>query len=440
MRSDERSSSSRDANHLSQNPRTGSEPPAMRSDERSSSSRDANAGVFCALTRLCVRTFADWAIIDLVDGEKTVRLAGAHRDPGKEPLLRELAERYPAGGASPAPATAVLASGKPLLLENIGDDVRKAHIVDEHHGELIRRIGTGSAVVVPLIARDSTLGALTLASATPGWFGPADVELATEIGRRAAMTIDNARLLRETQQAVRLRDDFLSVASHELRTPITSLMITVGRLLRAGAAGKPLSPESQTGSLNRVMHSAERLQRLTDELLDVTRIQRGRLDLKPVSVDLGTLVRQVVDDLHFELLTARCSVLVDADQPATGVWDPSRIEQVITNLLSNALKFGPGHPIEIHVRNAGEVAELAVRDYGLGIDPARQRFIFDRFERAVSAAHYGGLGLGLYIARQIVLAHGGELRVDSQLGHGATFTVTLPCTAPTTPATANAPG
>jgi signal transduction histidine kinase len=123
-------------------------------------------------------------------------------------------------------------------------------------------------------------------------------------------------------------------------------------------------------------------------------------------------------------------VRIDAEEAVAGVWDPSRLEQVVTNLLTNALKFGPGHPIEVRVHGAGVVAELVVRDYGVGIEPARQPFVFDRFERAVSARHYGGLGLGLYITRRIIQAHGGEVRVASEPGHGATFTVTLPWVAP----------
>ena len=383
-------------------------------------------GVFGALTRLCVQSFADWAIIDLVEAGSTVRLAGAHREPDKEPLLRELAEHYPPGAGSQAPAATVLASGKPLLLANVSDENRRGYAVDDHHGELIERLGTRSTIVVPLVARDAALGALTLASATPGRFGPADLELATEIGRRAALAVDNARLLRATQQAVRLRDDFLSVASHELRTPITSLNLAVERLLRSEATGKQLPPESLSTGLHRVQHSTARLQRLTNELLDVTRIEHGRLDLDPAPVELGALAREAAEELRLELATAGCSLQIDADQPVAGVWDSSRLQQVITNLLSNALKFGAGRPIEIRVTGAGEVATAGRSDHGFGIEPGRQAFIFDRFERAVPTKHYGGLGLGLYIARRIVQAHGGDLRVESEPGHGATFTLTIP--------------
>ncbi len=134
----------------------------------------------------------------------------------------------------------------------------------------------------------------------------------------------------------------------------------------------------------------------------------------------------MVDELKPELAAAGCPTRMEAAEAVIGLWDASRLEQVMTNLLTNALKFGAGAPIDIWVRSAGEDGELSVRDYGVGIERDRQAFVFDRFERAVSTANYGGLGLGLYIARRIVQAHGGEISVESEPGQGATFTVRLP--------------
>ena len=162
-------------------------------------------------------------------------------------------------------------------------------------------------------------------------------------------------------------------------------MLTTDRLLHARAVGKPIPQEALYRSLERLKHGTSRLRRLTDELLDVTRIERGRLELDPVTVDLGALARQVVEDLKFDLGAAGCPTRIEIEEGVAGVWDPSRLEQVITNLLTNALKFGQGHPIEIRVHNAGEAARLTVRDHGVGIDPGRQPFVFDRFERAVSS-------------------------------------------------------
>jgi signal transduction histidine kinase len=281
---------------------------------------------------------------------------------------------------------------------------------------------------VPLLARDALIGALTLASATPNRFGRADVELARELGRRVAIAIDNVRLLEETRRALHLRDEFLRVASHELRTPIASLRLSAESLLRANERGRSVSPEVLDRSLRRVVGNTVRLEHLTSELLDVTRIEQGRLGLTPVELELGALVRDAVDHLALDLEAARCPVTLASPAPVVGHWDRSRLEQVVANLLTNAAKFGVGKPIEIQIERLGDQARLVVTDHGIGIDPARRPYVFDRFERAVPSSSYGGLGLGLYIARSIVIAHGGTIGVDSELGAGSTFTVILPCT------------
>jgi signal transduction histidine kinase len=179
-----------------------------------------------------------------------------------------------------------------------------------------------------------------------------------------------------------------------------------------------------------VLGNTVRLEQLTSELLDVTRIEHGHLDLNPVEVALDDLVRQAVEHLQPQLATSRCPVTIECEAPAIGRWDPFRLDQVITNLLTNAAKFGAGKPIEIRVEPVGDTARLTVTDHGIGIDPKRLPYVFDRFERAVPWSNYGGLGLGLYIARSIVLAHGGTITADSEPGAGSTFTVILPCEAP----------
>jgi predicted ATPase/signal transduction histidine kinase len=386
--------------------------------------------LFGTLARLCVRELADWVVIDLAEGGKTTRVAGAHRDPDKEPVLRELAERYPPRLDSIAPVSKVLAGGGPVLLSQLTDAELRALCIDEHHAELARELGTRSAIVVPLVAREARVGALALVSGTPHRFTAADVDLFAEIGRRMALTIDNSRLLIETQRAVHLRDQFLSVASHELRTPITSLKLRLETLQRAAARDGGLPGATLGYALARLLHSTVQLQRLTDELLDVTRIEQGQMTIHAAEVDLGAVVREVTESLELDLTASGCALSIRSSGPVMGRWDARRLDQVVTNLLSNAIKFGAGRPIEVSVRDAGQTAQLTVEDHGIGIDAARVAHVFDRFERAVSPVHYGGLGLGLYLARAIVEAHGGTIGVESRLGHGSTFTVTLPRTAP----------
>jgi signal transduction histidine kinase len=313
-----------------------------------------------------------------------------------------------------------------MLVAEITDEFLRTSCEDEEHLELVRAIGTRSAVVVPLVARGQMLGVFTLGSSTPGRYGRVDLELANELAHRAAIAIDNARLYRETQRAVRLRDEFLLVASHELRTPMTSLTISLRTLQRAEEAGGCANPALMSQSVELAARQGARLNRLIGDLLEVSRIEADRLSIKPDPLELGALVRDVVDRLAAELARSSCPVSVHASGPVIGIWDRSRLDQVVTNLLSNAMKFGQGKPIAISVGAADGIARMTVTDAGIGVDPALQARIFDRLQRGVSANNYGGLGLGLYISRRIVEAHGGSIRVESRPGAGATFTVELP--------------
>jgi signal transduction histidine kinase len=170
----------------------------------------------------------------------------------------------------------------------------------------------------------------------------------------------------------------------------------------------------------------QRVVKLIEALLDVTRIQVGNLALSVEELDLQALTREVVERFEAELSQAGIGVIWRAEAPVVGTWDRARIEQVVTNLVLNAIKYGAGHPLEIHLIAAHDRAKLVVADKGIGIEPSRLPHIFERFERGVSARHYSGLGLGLYITRQIIVAHGGTIDVESELGVGTTFVVELP--------------
>ena len=239
---------------------------------------------------------------------------------------------------------------------------------------------------------------------------------------------DRKHMEGELRKAVRDRDDFLSIASHELRTPLTTLSLEIQSLRRGLDHRAQVAPKG--GRLERSAGVAEnqvnRLITLVEELLDVSRLASGRLRVEPTEFDLSDLVREVASRLKPSLDAAGCALSVEARARAVGSWDRLRVEQVVANLVSNALKYGPGGPVEMSVTRETECACLRVRDHGIGIAPEDQRRIFQQFERAVPLSHYSGFGLGLWIAREIVAAHGGSIDVDSELGRGATFTVRLP--------------
>jgi signal transduction histidine kinase len=248
--------------------------------------------------------------------------------------------------------------------------------------------------------------------------------MAEELARRVAGALENASLYRDAQSAVRMRDEFLSVASHELKTPLTSLKLQHGLIDRAltGEAREKVGPRLATA-----VRQVQRLAALVDNLLDVSRLSLGRLSLEPTEVDLGQAVRDAVERMEEVFSQAGCTVRVDVPGPLTGRWDSLRLDQVLVNLLTNAAKYGAGRPVAVEARAEGdEAVRLWVRDEGIGIDEKDLPRLFGRFERAVSDRHYGGLGLGLFISRQIVDAMGGSIEVESRPGVGSTFTVRLP--------------
>lgn len=225
------------------------------------------------------------------------------------------------------------------------------------------------------------------------------------------------------QAQVRARDEFLLVAAHELKTPLTALLLQIQRLRRAVERN---DVPALAGGVDVAERSARRLERLVASLLDLSRLTVGRVAIERRALDLAQLVRDVVARLEGEARRTGSEVRLSAGAPVEGSWDRDRLDQVVTNLLSNAFKYGEGRPVEVTVERRGEQAVLIVRDHGIGIAEADQARIFRRFERAVSERNYGGLGIGLYVVGEIVRAHRGEIRVDSRPGAGATFTVTLP--------------
>ncbi len=240
------------------------------------------------------------------------------------------------------------------------------------------------------------------------------------------MLIEIQRRQEEALKAIRVRDEFLSVASHELKTPLTSLKLQVQSLLEMPPPiADAVEAERLRSSFAMTERQVRRLERLIGNLLDVSRIAVGRFMLQREKMDLVPLVREVVAQFTAEIARGRYVLSLKLPPHARGSWDPLRLEQVIVNLLSNAIKYGEGKPIEISLEMIAGHARLSMRDGGIGIDRENHVRIFERFERAVSL-NYGGLGLGLYITRQIVTAHGGTIRVDSRLAAGSTFTVEIP--------------
>jgi signal transduction histidine kinase len=233
---------------------------------------------------------------------------------------------------------------------------------------------------------------------------------------------------RQLRRAVQARDEFLMIASHELKTPLTSLELLVAKLRRVAESnpGIPISDHDFQSKCGSIARQVDRMTVLINNLLDVARITSGSLELSRERIDLPELVRDILERTRDAIRRSGSEIALEVTAPVVGTWDRLRLETIVANLVSNAIKFGEGKPIEITIGRSGEQATLTVRDHGIGISEENQGRIFGRFERAVSVRHFGGFGIGLWVVRQSVEAHGGRIQVKSRQGGGSGFTVELP--------------
>ncbi len=370
----------------------------------------------------------DGCLVDLFeeDGASLRRVAVCYPS-HREEEERYRGTRYAREEDSASPPQKVLRTGQPELFSPLSRGVLERLARGAEGLTLPRDAGARALLIVPLMHRERVLGTITVFTRERPLTG-SDRALVQELGRRAGSAVENARLYHEAQEAIRVRDEFLSIASHELNTPLTPLMMNLQRLQRTVAGGEgayALSGDQLARVVNVAQRQTKRLARLVSELLDISRIRLGRLELNREELDLGQVARDVVERLGEELVWTGSRPTLHVEGHVVGLWDRARVEQVVGNLLANAARYGQGKPVDVTVRgHNGEVC-LVVKDRGIGIAPEARKRIFERFERA-SSRNFGGLGLGLYIVRQIVEAHGGTIGVESELGVGSTFTVKLP--------------
>jgi PAS domain S-box-containing protein len=248
-----------------------------------------------------------------------------------------------------------------------------------------------------------------------------------DISERKLLELERSRLVLDLQDGIRTRDDFLAVAAHELKTPITPLRLQAAGLVRDLADGaKNMAREELLRRVRAIDKASSRLGALVERLLDESQQSVGKLSLELQNTELGSLVRDAVSRVKEEAERTGSRVFLTIGEPVHGRWDPLRLDQVVSNLLSNAIKYGAGQPIEVKVTHEDDVARLTVRDHGLGIPQESRERIFERFERVAPLRHFGGFGLGLWIVRRVVEAHGGHVTVWSNPNQGSEFIVELP--------------
>lgn len=380
------------------------------------------------VAELAVASFAEIAVVDLVEGDAIRRIVASHADDRLVALLDDIRAQSPRPDDG-SPQARVMGSGEPLLIEEVSDDWLESVARSDDHHAAVRQLALRSLLIVPLLARKNSVGTLTLlrTTARPA-FDERDREVAEELGRRAALAVESARLYDAAREATRARDDLLGVVSHDLRNPLNAIVMASSFLLEVLP---PQDREFERKQASVIRRAAERANRLIQDLLDIRRIEGGQLVLDLRSYPVRLLIDEAID-LACASRSARDARIERGtiDATLTASVDRDRVLQALGNLISNAVKFTPSDGrITVGAQRRGERVAIAVADTGAGIAAEHMSKLFDRYWQA-NRRDRRGVGLGLSIVKGIVDAHGGEIIVTSAPGEGSVFTLSLPCTPP----------
>jgi PAS domain S-box-containing protein len=372
------------------------------------------------IVRMALREFADFCLIEFADEQGDLRrLEVGTSDPDKAGIAEAL-KRFPVDRGRPHLSRVILQSNVPQLTAEVTSETIRAIAQNDENRRLLEEIAPTSIMGVPLTVHGRLVGALVVASCRPGRrYTAADLHLLEEVGRRAALALENARLYHAAEQAVQARDQVLGIVAHDLRSPLDTILMQATLLRRLG--GEP----------ERIERAASRINRLIQDLLDVTRMEAGRLSIDPVRVRARQVIIDSVEAQQAILSSSSLEVQLEVTPELPDIWaDRDRLLQVFENLIGNAAKFtGAGGRITIGARPREEDVLFWVADTGIGISADDLPHVFDRFWQARKAGRRGS-GLGLPIVKGVVEAHGGHVWVESAPGRGSTFYFTVPAAPP----------
>ncbi|MGH7615689.1 MAG: GAF domain-containing sensor histidine kinase [Gemmatimonadaceae bacterium] len=378
---------------------------------------------------LAVPRIADYAIIALLTEDGSLGWGwSAHRDPARDSVVARLRPYVTHLTIDDDPWAAAINSGQTQIIKEVTDEYLCSIARDDAHLALLRELAPTSYMIIPLSARGRVLGSLLFATNSDSGrrYDSHDAAIATEVGRRISLAVDNATLYRAAEQAARTREDMVAVVSHDLKNPLATIQMAVSFLKHE------IVPSDDDHALERkqldvIERSAGRMYRLIHELLDTASIEAGEVHLARSPATAYELVIDAIELLR-PLAAQKCVELL-ADVPSglpSVVADRERVLQVFSNIGGNAIKFTPqGGCVDFRVVRCGAALQFSIRDSGPGISPSDMPHIFDRYWQAEKTRSLGS-GLGLPIAKRLIEAHGGELRVESELGRGSCFTFTLP--------------
>ncbi len=373
------------------------------------------------IVRVVVPALGDWAVLSLVSEEgQFQRTAGLHRDPHLQIYIDEFLRDFPPGEED-LEVQKALRKGEGTLevgmseseLASLGRNPRKT--------EIYHKLGTYSSIIIPLWSRDGVQGVLSISRGNQRPpFDELDFSLAKEIGRRAGTILDNTKLFQSTQKAVQARDEFLSIASHELKTPITSLRLQLEMMSRNAKMKEVEKP------VKNAIRQVDRLTLLVNDLLDVGRLESGKMNYHIKVIYLSDLVNEVTEAILPQFTAHSTQLEVRSESNPAVFVDSYRMEQALVNLLNNALKYGSGKPVIVSVSLKENLAQLTVMDHGMGIHENQISRIFDKFERGGKDSSIAGMGLGLFITHEIIKMFKGSIEVRSEVGEWTEFVITLP--------------
>ncbi len=384
-----------------------------------------------SVAALVVENLAEWCTIHVVDNAgQVVQLEVAHSDPARIAFARELEERYPADRNAPRGVFQVIRTGQPELYSRIDPQLIEQAATDAEHRRMLLELNLGSAMIVPLLTHGRVLGAITmLTSAQSGReYTTTDLEFAEELARRAALAIVNAELYAASQDANRVKADFLAVMSHELRTPLTAIL-GYTELLDGGVVGQ--LEEKQRHHLGRIRASAWHLLQIIEEILSFARLEAGRTEIRPEPVFPKDIINDAAALVQPAVTEKGLTLTVEVQTSAPVLLDRGKVRQILVNLLSNAVKFTERGEIRLTFSRDGSSLIFIVADTGVGIRAEDLDSIFEPFRQLEHATtrSSGGTGLGLTVTRRLTELLGGRIAVTSTPGQGTTFTITLPAVA-----------
>ena len=380
------------------------------------------------IAKLAVPKLGDWCSTTIVEPGVPAQISVAHEYPEMLALAEEFRKSYPTDWNSETGPALVFRSGESQLYPVVTDEMLIPAAVDARHLELMKALKMRSLMMVPIQSHGKIYGVLTLISSNDHVpYQENDLKIAEELGLRAGQAIENSKLYEQAQQAIRSRDSLISVSAHELLTPVSGSKLQMQLMRKRMALGQDITPVMVSKMIDQTERQLDRLSRLVNEMLDLSRINLGKLTIERTTTDLSGLVSDIVDRMMGPLVSSNCTVSTKIAPGIIGELDSYRLEQVLSNLLSNAARYARGKSVVVALALIDpDTVELSVADEGIGVRKEDLERIFQRFERAATIDEGSGLGLGLFVVRQIVEAHGGLVTAESTFGKGSRFTAQLP--------------